>query len=895
LCYLRIIFLSNNFFSHSLNGIFNSTCQIYLRNIDISANFITGSITNDIYNLKSLQTFSAVENCMSSQIISNNICNSNTLMSLVLDGLQTASKCQNRIFPNFKFFPSTYYLANNIIKGGINNCLFNISTLKTLHLSGNGITGSVSNTIVISSSSSDLSLSNNKLINSIPNHIQAKKFYNLDLSFNKLDGFLSSEIPYNINTSIKLNNNRLSGDIPKSIINVKDIEVLNGNIFECSFFNRITTLPKYDNANDIYSCGSNNFNLSICILFFILLLVLLFKFKIWKILIVKKENKNMNNNEDNDSSIGLFDLLFNFINKKIFILKLVGKITNTMKFETISLIFKLIKEENSINIYSNSINEIPTSNEILELCNISYLLWKSLKICSILLMIFCIPFSFIISQYYKTYSISYSWVVSSIFLSGVGPSLLLMLLFFIFINMFYYIYYIIIMKNDMNKNIFSSKYYDEKKENRLLPSAFIVIINFMIMFILNGSYVYVTLAFNGETVIIIEIFVALCKTIWKDILLPSLILHIRRYFDKDYFDSIGRNFRNDINLQCSLGILNNLIIPFVATAMINPTCFYNALVPQESIISTYSYEICADLNNVNNYCQDYAIDYRSTTYNPPFTYSYQCSSSLAVYYGPIYVYMCIFLCLGQPLVAYILKYLYLFAKDSVFYNILEYIIPQNLKPVYNNSINSNERILSNNNDYSNRERISAVEVNSKDVKYEKSNHILFNQRAFIVNIVNFFSILSTIGIVLPFVGITCCICLSIYIHNTLTIIGGKITLPNNESQFNNIIGIFNRDCEGIYKSIIVCLTMIFPVMGCFYSIFVFDTLGDVVGAKIAVWYLLVMILFPFILKYLWLYNVNNVNIRDSNINLFDSFRMSNMNKRDSLLEMGYIIDNPIQK
>jgi Leucine-rich repeat (LRR) protein len=70
-------------------------------------------------------------------------------------------------------------------------------------------------------------------------NIQTKVWENLDLSYNKLTGTLSSEFVGVFNPSerqeLYLEINRLSGDIPSAFQNITNLAVLNGNIFSCSW------------------------------------------------------------------------------------------------------------------------------------------------------------------------------------------------------------------------------------------------------------------------------------------------------------------------------------------------------------------------------------------------------------------------------------------------------------------------------------------------------------------------------------------------------------------------------------------------------------------------------------------------------------------------------------
>ena len=68
---------------------------------------------------------------------------------------------------------------------------------------------------------------------------------------------------YSIDDALTLENNRLSGAVPSSVINLKNINILNGNLFSCSLDH--SNLPSQDPKKNGYSCGSDVINTTIFI------------------------------------------------------------------------------------------------------------------------------------------------------------------------------------------------------------------------------------------------------------------------------------------------------------------------------------------------------------------------------------------------------------------------------------------------------------------------------------------------------------------------------------------------------------------------------------------------------------------------------------------------------
>lgn len=109
---------------------------------------------------------------------------------------------------------------------------------------------------------------------------------------------------------------------------------------------------------------------------------------------------------------------------------------------------------------------------------------------------------------------------------------------------------------------------------------------------------------------------------WKWVVIPFILRSIQNCLNIPYkhFNSIKEN---DIIFQCFLGIINNIIIPLVAATTISPNCFHNALFSPDSVESTYKYSQCVSFS-IDGNCMELRIFEAITSYQPPFSYSYQC-------------------------------------------------------------------------------------------------------------------------------------------------------------------------------------------------------------------------------------------------------------------------------
>jgi hypothetical protein len=605
----------------------------------------------------------------------------------------------------FISLPSSYQLNNSI--GTLNSCIFNMSNLQTLHLSGMGFQGSISNSIIISSSLKELSLSHNLFSNIIPNQIQSHKWDNLDLSYNKFGGYLKIK---NKETILTLENNRLSGNVPLSLINSKKISVLYGNMFSCYFLNPKLTLPNNDNNIERYSCGSNNFNISLLFYCIIIFLVLLLKSRVWK---YEFNNK--------------FDIFINippFFNKNLNILRREGnELTKINESLNIELVLKqsVIDEIETLNNNADNIKLKSNISNITTLVQLMDNFSKALFMLIFFNVIMWMSVSLLLNDYYgfNMYKSSYLYSFSTTFLSGVTPSIILFILGFISILVVYYVLDNYKLKYDENKNIENKNNENEivkYNENLRKLSLFIVlIINIWVMFIVNGLYVYSTFFLNSLKLFFIEIAVAFLKIFWFWQAVPLLTKKIKSIFN-------CKNSNDETTFQCLISIINNIAIPLCASAILSPNCFNNIFVPSELVISSYSYNECTSF--ASNVCDEYTSFTYFTSYLPPYSYSYQCSSTIATTYSSIYILMSVMLMINKPIK------LLMFSMLSKYFQI------------------------SNN---------------------DKNNENSFHQTVFIVNIVCFLSIAVSIGFIIPAVGISCCLGLYLYIHNTLSTMGERIS------------------------------------------------------------------------------------------------------------------------
>ena len=148
----------------------------------------------------------------------------------------------------------------NTVGGTVPSCAWALRNLSVLHLTGNGLTGELVPSLSAFSQMAGLSLSHNKLSGSIP--VDFLRIASLDLSYNELAGEYTDRSQDVLDSTLNLEINRLSGQLPvpglERVLNGR-LNVLRGNLFSCN------TIPDSDEYSRDYVCGSQNLNDSLLV------------------------------------------------------------------------------------------------------------------------------------------------------------------------------------------------------------------------------------------------------------------------------------------------------------------------------------------------------------------------------------------------------------------------------------------------------------------------------------------------------------------------------------------------------------------------------------------------------------------------------------------------------
>jgi Leucine-rich repeat (LRR) protein len=720
---LKIFIVNENKLTGNLNLFIN---QSSLTTLLVQDNQLTGILPESLFQIESLQTFVANSNCFSGTLPMS-ICDAKNIVSIVLNGMSSSKSCRQKILP---FTPS--FILDNSVKGNIPSCLYQLPNIITLQLAGNKFNGKISTGENITSTLLNLDLAHNLLSGTIPKIIQEKKWNNLDLSFNRLSGSLIDS--FNGNTQIlSLQNNHLSGKIPRTIKNFKDIIILSGNLFSCNLDK--SDLPQNDDGINNYECGSNSFNII---------------YYLW---------------------LGL------------------------------SLI-SIIVIYRSFRIYNLNLGSFG--------CILNNLTLIS-KHCVLVITFILLPFYIISSIFYSTYTDQYAWMTSAAFLSGIVPFVIEFILFILLLSILFVSIHNKVEED--NKQVLQS--------DDLQVYIIYVVLNIIMVISVNILYLYILIYQGSELQIFAQIILSFFKVFWGKVCTPALLKFIAiKIKPNQSFSEIDYS-----SLQIFISLFNNIVIPCFVVLIINPSCFYNVFVNSPEIISNYEYQICI-INISTGNCDSYIQSYNTTTFTSPFTYDYQCSSSIITHYIPPFLIMCIINTFAIPITNIILQKVYLRSNsNSILFYFSNMIIPKIMKNVV-------------------------------------SDDNLIECDQVIIMIITYLGLILTFGTVFPLLAI------SLFINILSIIYFTKYNIENfiNSIEENNREKIRDKilkECTivGNLPIIISSMWMIIAFSLCFYSLFLFDTLGSVVGFEMSYW---VIIVVPLI--YLPLYLSKSFFLGSENLN-----------------------------
>jgi Leucine-rich repeat (LRR) protein len=184
--------------------------------------------------------------------------------------------------------------------------------------------------------------------------------------------------------------------------------------------------------------------------------------------------------------------------------------------------------------------------------------------------------------------------------------------------------------------------YDDFRASLLLFIIF-PIINIVVILTINALYLYITLTQDAKYIFPAQVMLLFIKLIWNLVILPTSLRLIR-----------GRStmFVRKLGVQMVLLIFNTVVAPLLAGMVSSPNCFKNIVSVAPSVDISLVYSICYAYS-ASGLCILRLRVPITSTFTPPFMYSYQCGSIIMTSYVPVFVEMYASLGIFYPLFMFV--------------------------------------------------------------------------------------------------------------------------------------------------------------------------------------------------------------------------------------------------
>jgi Leucine-rich repeat (LRR) protein len=637
--YLGQISLSNNLLS---GDIFPSISSQSLTSLNIADNLFTGSITANLFSSCAISVVLASGNCLFGSIPETicNVVHNMTIFDFSTSGGNTLCLDNQRIQSHRP--PLVHGTFSQLgLTGTIPSCLLSSSSMTALRLSGNRLQGTISSYTSSATSSINLlnlTLDHNGLTGSIPDWVQTHSFLELDLSNNRLDGTLSSDFMVSAyQTRLGLAVNRLSGDLPRSIIqvssNMSSLNVLSGNTFACNN----ADLPSQDPSADSYSCGSYELYVSSSTW---LGFVGSFLFVVVVVRIVFFRSK---------ATINRSSLNQRLVSWTAAISRLLDELT-----------------VNKSEVLSGS--SIIRRRYQLILETVTFLLLirgftRAVIVGGLILFCIALPIYIGLHPVSSIVTVDYGYVTSMAYLHDIEPVIFVgILLHLLFVIAIYAVRSFIAFIDSIRSSCrsgdaktaastFSQLHVSHAWRNYLI--FFVLnLINLVVVMSVNIAYVNTIVnatSYNRSELLVIQIGVGLFKVVWN----------VYVSWSCNWLTTFS-SYRVSMRSRYVMSIINYIIAPVISTIVYGDSCFYYVFnsageVSSSIVLNVAGLGIC-DENGFLVSCLQYFPISIDTTSLSSFDYSYACGESLIVAYTPVLISSYLLSGFFQPMLQIVLAF-----------------------------------------------------------------------------------------------------------------------------------------------------------------------------------------------------------------------------------------------
>jgi Leucine-rich repeat (LRR) protein len=427
--------------------------------------------------------------------------------------------------------------------------------------------------------------------------------------------------------------------------------------------------------------------------------------------------------------------------------------------------------------------------------------------------------------------------------------------------------------------------------------VFLLVVNISVVLTINFLYVYgVSSGIPALELTFASIGLSIFKLLWNQFVVMNLFakyLQLKKKSSNDNItmELIRHTFSDDdmnpeedeatiqttlrrVRLLTNIIVFNKIIAPFIASIFFEYNCFYYLVHAPPTMQTKYKFIQCvkeiADHSIIS--CIDYDTLTRLVSYSPPFVYSYQCSSALLHDFVEVFLSHYIISTFLIPVYFIVMKLLnnqpwYVTRKDKlrqwIESNMKKQDSPEDIiicveKPqgdielhemAVNPMVETQQHSTSESNNIITKGGKTENELHGKHEKRFLSE--LFKRESFVIKYTSDIAVLLTFGLVFPPLAIL--ICISILINCALkqVLLGRDVCLLQRRREqgiVDETEGAGERKEDYQYGKLFeLFYPMIFGIhqlYAIFLGFFLFDILGDDVGALNACWIVIAMSLIP---------------------------------------------------
>jgi hypothetical protein len=669
--------IGQNYFSGDVNTLFPLNVEELfplMILIDLNDNGFTGSFPNSLFTLRALQSLSGSSNCFSGELtcgknstLDDELNKPHSLQQLSLSGLTSGNGCRNYVLSR-SFYSNSGYYPNSYMQGTIPSCFWIFENLTSLYLDGNGFMGPIAaeDQVFRASNLLNLSLASNELTGTVPSFLLAHKGYDmLDLSTNRLHGTIPAQMGFdfcNTSVSIDLSVNRFSGYLPLS--DGCDFGILSNNILQGNIFT--FNLKSVDVSVQVAALSFyGSFTLDVAMVIAAPLLLVGFSLLGYICLCVWRRFQGAGSTDVVDTT-----------NKES------GSVDNDWDGNIDDSANSEIGWRSEVRLWFTYWQSMKVSRRWANLAETFLRLFLYLCILAVVVLAyFAVLFCALkkVAPNSAVYKDQRSWLPSAVYLHGSLPAVLVAVgIFFVLLSFGSIIILVFgkrfagrvglgpaIMQSSSNIPTFheapspilrsESRSIDSvgtEKSNLTVNSeqtrrtstaevitasaatvsrmVLVVFLNFCVVGLVNTGYLVEVLD-NSPYIQVIQFALSIFKLLWNLVFIAGSLKWMKNR-DAEMFGSLY--FRYTIKL------FNFVFVPCVATSIIADSCFFT-LFQQQAAPETFLLR-CDGLRyfiNGTYVCDGVQINnLGESTLDPPFVYSYQCTSALITNYVPVLLY-----------------------------------------------------------------------------------------------------------------------------------------------------------------------------------------------------------------------------------------------------------------